>query len=81
MTEPQFKRLEKEVEATLKNLTKNNTIKFALTWLAHDVFNESLGLIEAQIKRIAKRKGFNLVYLRSTDASGKVVNLDAWMED
>ena len=54
MTEPQFKKLEKEVEATLKNLTKNNTIKFALTWLAHDVFNESLGLFSINI--LKKRK-------------------------
>lgn len=81
MTDEHFKRLEHEVEEELKNLTKNSTIKFPLTWLARDVFSESLDLIQAQIERIVKRKGLKLVYMRTPDASGKIINLDAWMED
>ena len=81
MTDEEFKTLEHEVEETLKNLTKNSTIKFPLTWLARDVFHESLDLIQAQIKRIVKRKGLRLIYMRSPDASGKMINLAAWMED
>ena len=81
MTDKEFKRLEHEVDETLENLTENSTIKFALTWYARDVFHESLDLVEAQIKRIVERKGIKLVYMRTTDASGKMINLDAWKED
>lgn len=81
MTDKEFKRLEHEVDETLENLTENNTIKFALTWYARDVFHESLDLVEAQIKRIVERKGIKLVYMRTPDASGKMINLDAWKED
>ncbi|MBO4783832.1 MAG: hypothetical protein J5521_03690 [Lachnospiraceae bacterium] len=80
MTDKEFKWLEHEVDETLKNLTNNSTIKFALTWYAHTVFHESLDFVEAQIKRIVERKGLKLVYMRTPDASGKMINLDAWME-
>ncbi len=77
MNDEMFKRLEKEVDEELKNLTDNSTIMFSLNFLSN-MTGLSFDMVESQIERILARRGLNLCKMRDLDRSGKITRLNLW---
>lgn len=77
MNDEMFKRLEKEVDEELQNLTDNSTIMFSLNFLSN-MTGLSFDMVESQIERILERRGLKLNKMRDKDRSGKITRLNLW---